>query len=100
MGQPIPARVLVPSALAAFVLVVVVVVFLSLGASGGRLAASGPAAQHRDRAHQRRFYTVRRGQTLSAIADRTGIPIERLEALNHLVDPQTLRPGQRLRLRR
>jgi hypothetical protein len=100
MGQPIPARVLVPAALAAFLVVLVIVIALSLAGSGGRPVASGPAARHSARAHRRRYYTVKRGQTLSTIADRTGIPIDRLEALNPQLDPQMLRPGQRLRLRR
>jgi len=43
---------------------------------------------------------VRRGQTLSSISARTGIPIERLEELNPQLDPQMLRAGQRLKLRR
>jgi hypothetical protein len=100
MGQPVPARVLVPAALAAFMVVSAIVIALSLGGSGGRPVASGSAARHSARAHRRRFYTVKPGQTLSAIADRTGIPVDRLEALNPRLDPQMLRPGQRLRLRR
>ena len=73
----IPARVLAPAALGAFVLVVVIVIVLSGGGSGGRPAASGSGARHSARAHhRRRFYKVRRGQTLSSIAERTGIPIE------------------------
>ena len=97
----IPARVLAPAALGAFVLVVVLVIVLSGGGSGGRPAASGSGARHSARAHhRRRFYKVRRGQTLSSIAERTGIPIERLRELNPQLDPELLRPGQRLKLRR
>ena len=96
----IPARVLAPAALGAFVLVVVIVIVLS-GGSGGRPAASGSGARHSARAHhRRRFYKVRRGQTLSSIAERTGIPIERLRELNPQLDPELVRPGQRLKLRR
>jgi spore germination protein YaaH len=101
MGRPIPARVLAPAALAAFALVLVIVIAVSVGGSGGRPVASDTAARHSARVHRRRrFYTVRRGQTLSAISGRTGVPIERLQALNPQLDPQMLRPGQRLRLRR
>jgi|SRR5215208_3511970 len=101
MGGSSPARVLAPAALAAFVLVLVVVVALSVGGSGGPPVASHSSARHSARAHRRRrFYTVRRGQTLSSISARTGIPIERLEELNPQLDPQMLRAGQRLKLRR
>ena len=97
----IPARVLVPAALGAFVVVVVVVIALSLGGSGDRPAASSSGGRHSARPHhRRRFYRVRRGQTLSAIAERTGVPIERLRDLNPQLDPEVLRPGQRLKLRR
>jgi LysM repeat protein len=43
---------------------------------------------------------VRPGDTPSTIAERTGVPLEDLEALNPDIDPQQLTPGQRLRLRR
>lgn len=100
MGQ-IPARVLVPVAFGTFVLAVAIVIALSAGGSGGRPAASSSGARHSARAHhRRRFYKVRRGQTLSSIAERTGIPIERLRELNPQLDPDLLRAGQRLKLRR
>ena len=62
MGEHSPARVLAPAALAAFALVFVIVVALSMA--------------------------------------RTGVPIERLQELHPSLDPQMLRPGQRLKLRR
>jgi LysM repeat protein len=45
-------------------------------------------------------YHVHRGDTLSRIALKTGIPVTQLEALNPGLDPHTLRPGQRVKLRR
>ncbi len=45
------------------------------------------------------YYVVRRDDTLSAIAQRTGIPVERLMALNRGVDPLALVRGKRLRLK-
>ncbi len=45
------------------------------------------------------YYVLRRDDTLSAIAQRTGIPVERLTALNRGVDPLALLPGKRLRLK-
>lgn len=47
----------------------------------------------------KRTYTVRPGDTLSAIAERTGVPLTRLEQLNPDVDVNTLNAGQRLKLR-
>jgi LysM repeat protein len=46
------------------------------------------------------FYTVKAGDTLSAISARTGISLPTLEQLNPGVDPGALQTGQRLRLRR
>ncbi|MFL5846774.1 MAG: LysM peptidoglycan-binding domain-containing protein [Solirubrobacteraceae bacterium] len=47
----------------------------------------------------RRFYTVKDGDVLSAIADKTGVPLEDIETLNPTVDAQTLHAGQRIKLR-
>lgn len=47
----------------------------------------------------RRRYTVEPGDTPSGIAEKVGIPLEELLDLNPEVDPQTLSPGQKLRLR-
>jgi spore germination protein YaaH len=47
----------------------------------------------------RRFYRVKPGDSFGAIAEKTNVPIERLEALNPEVDPQALVVGQRIRLR-
>lgn len=45
------------------------------------------------------YYVVKRGDALTTISDRTGVPLERLEALNPSVDPLALRPGARIKLR-
>jgi LysM repeat protein len=47
-----------------------------------------------------RFYTVKPGESLTSIAARTGVTLSRLQALNPRVNPDSLQPGQRLRLRR
>ena len=62
------------------------------GAGGGRAAA--PAVNK-----AAKQYTVQSGDTLSVIADRYGIPMERLVALNNLSDPNTLVVGTTLKLR-
>jgi LysM repeat protein len=44
-------------------------------------------------------YTVQEGDTLGAIAEKTGVPVETIELLNPEVDPQALIAGQELKLR-
>lgn len=46
-----------------------------------------------------RFYEVKPGDTLTAIADATGVPLEQLEQLNDDIDSQSLTVGERIRLR-
>jgi LysM repeat protein len=46
-----------------------------------------------------RYYRVRAGDTLAAIATRTHTPVARLRRLNPVVQPTALFIGQRLRLR-
>jgi LysM repeat protein len=55
------------------------------------------AHKHRRR---RRTYTVKPGDTPSGIAEKTGVPLATLQRLNPTLDPQTLSPGQKIRLRR
>lgn len=53
--------------------------------------ATGPSGKKR--------YTVKPGDTLIAISEQTGVPVEQLQALNPDIDPQALSSGQRLKLR-
>jgi LysM repeat protein len=46
-----------------------------------------------------RFYTVKTGDTLAAIAETVGIPVDTLLELNPDLDPQALVSGQKIRLR-
>jgi LysM repeat protein len=55
---------------------------------GGGKAGKAPA-----------FYVVQSGDTLSSIAARTGVSVEKLQLLNPDVDPQILVSGQKLKLR-
>jgi LysM repeat protein len=48
--------------------------------------------------HVRRSYVVRAGDTIEAISTRTGVPQERILALNPSVSPTALFIGERLRL--
>ena len=95
-----PAHVLVPLALVTFAIAFFAVIGASLdGGSASRPAASAPASRSIQAHRPRRFYVVRRGDILSSIAERTRIPVERLKVLNPALDPQMLRPGQRVKLR-
>jgi LysM domain len=51
------------------------------------------------RRSQRRFYRVKLNDTLGLIAEKTGVPVERLQELNPELDPQNLIVGQRVKLR-
>jgi hypothetical protein len=106
-------RALAPASLVVFAIVFLIVVIASL--SGGDESSSTDAErvtitepQPRDRARERArrarrlaargIYVVRAGDNLFSIANRTGVPIETLRALNPTADPQGLVTGQRIRL--
>lgn len=44
-------------------------------------------------------YEVEEGDTLTAISEKTGVSLARIETLNPGLDPQALTPGQEIRLR-
>jgi LysM repeat protein len=48
---------------------------------------------------ERTTYTIKAGDTLGAIAESTGIPVETLQELNPELDPQALIAGQKIQLR-
>ena len=101
MAERSPARLVAPVALVAFLIAAVLVIGASDGGQpgdSGRQASTPSTAAHRPR-RPRRVYVVRQGDILSSIAEKTGVSVERLEELNPQLDPQVLRPGQRLKLR-
>ena len=105
-----PARFLAPLALVAVVIALLMVVSSSKddtgtgdkpGQTNSRSTATpakGSKSSQRERKGPRR-YTVKSGDTPSSIADKTGVPLEEILRLNPDLDPQTLSPGQRIRLR-
>ena len=115
MGAPRQSsiRLLAPASLVLFALAFLIVVVASLGGDGGESRSSSErpaAASERREARQRdrttterrgspRFYTVKPGDNLAAIAEETGVPLDELRALNPELDPQGLVSGQRVRLR-
>ena len=64
-----------------------------------RPTASPDTAEPSPTRRPRRTYTVRAGDTLSAIADRFNTTVERLQELNDIDDPSLIEPGQVLRIR-
>jgi LysM repeat protein len=97
-----PARILAVSALVVAVIVVVVVVASAVGdgSSGGHHHSGHHSHKEAKRPRtEAKTYTVQTGDTLTAIAHKTGVPVAELLALNPEVDPQILIAGQTLKLR-
>jgi LysM repeat protein len=100
-----PLRILAPLALIAFV-VAFIVVLSNSGVSGDNSSSSSSASttptvttRTKNRYAHRRTYTVKAGDTLGAIAIKTGVSVTDLEDLNPGLDPQGLVAGQRIKLR-
>jgi LysM repeat protein len=114
MARHSPARWLAPFALAAAALALVVVLASSLGSSSEESASSQPETQTTTQRERRESpspatgttprrdtpstYTVQAGDILSEIAEKTGVPVERLQELNPGLDANSMSVGQRLRL--
>jgi len=109
MGHRSPARFLAPLALVAFCIALFMVVTSPStepeSPAPNRATDTRPTAtpdggekRQRERKGPRR-YTVKPGDTPSSIAEETGVPLEEILRLNPDLDPQTLSPGQRIKLR-
>jgi LysM repeat protein len=94
-------RLVAALALVAAVLVVIVVISAAMsGDSSSPHHRSKPHAQKEKRPRTKaKTYTVESGDTLTAIAHKTGVPVAEILALNPEVDPQILIAGQTLKLR-
>jgi LysM repeat protein len=96
------ARIFAAIALAGAVVVVIVAISSSLGDSDSS-GKSGQGNGHKSHRAQpkaiAKTYVVKSGDTLVAIAHRTGVPVAHIIALNPDVDPQILIAGQTLKLR-
>ncbi len=100
-------RFLAPIVIAAVALSVYLIVHANVATTHSTATqTSGVVRRHSRRSHRSaparaRYYTVKAGDSLSAIATRTGVALTRLTALNpSLSPPYSLHSGQRLRLRR
>ncbi len=95
------ARIFAAIALVGAVIVVIVAISSSLGDSGS--SKSGHGNNHKSHQVQpkttAKTYVVKSGDTLVAIAHRTGVPVAHIVALNPEVDPQILIAGETLKLR-
>jgi LysM repeat protein len=97
-------RLLVVLALAAVVVAVIVIVSSFKVDSNDKTSGNGkahPAKQNQKQPQrtQAKTYTVQSGDTLIAIAHKTGVPVAELQALNPEIDPQILIAGEVLKLR-
>jgi LysM repeat protein len=99
------ARILAALALVLAVVAVLVIVSSQTGndtpAPAAKQGKKANAGKNEKQARPRgaRVYEVQEGDSLTAIAEQTGVPIELIEELNPEVDPQALIPGQELKLR-
>jgi LysM repeat protein len=114
--RPSPARLVAPLALVAFVVALLLVLGGS-GAGGGgdggsddsgdsgagsaepTLTGTTTAPDEPKPKRRRATYTVEPDDTLGAISEETGVPVETIEELNPELDPQALVNGQKIKLR-
>ena len=93
----------IAAALALIVAVVVVVAVLTAatGDDSSSPKQQGKSQPQKEKKHRTKAktYTVESGDTLTAIAHKTGVPVAEILALNPEVDPQILIAGQTLKLR-
>jgi LysM repeat protein len=96
------ARLLAPLALAAVAAGVYLIVHSGVATHHQTVthSATAPTPGHKRHRPRPKYYVVRPGDTLSAIAVKTHTSMGKILSLNPLVSPNSLQTGQRLRLRR
>jgi LysM repeat protein len=102
--SPSPARALAVVALVCGFLLLIWVISSSLGdggsggdndSQGGQVTRQGSSGGKDTPAS----YVVQNGDTLTSIAQKTGVSVAQIQALNPGVDPQILVSGEKLKLR-
>jgi LysM repeat protein len=96
------ARALAVLALIAALVLVVVALGGALGGSGdsnGQGRGENASRRAEPKKPSPASYEIQSGDTLIAIARRTGVSLARIEMLNPQVDPQILIAGETLKLR-
>jgi LysM repeat protein len=110
-----PLRILAPVALVAFGIALAMIISSSNSSGGGGGTSSGKAEKARDlgtsttkSARRKRssrdklpksIYIVKSGDTLGSISQKVGLSETRLQELNPNLDPFSLAPGQKLKIR-
>jgi hypothetical protein len=110
-----PLRILAPVALIAFgVALALIITNTSKSDSGSGTSANQAekardlgTANSRERSRRRaardrlpkRIYVVQEGDTLGSIAEKTGVSVEKLQALNPGLDQFSLQTGQKIKIR-
>lgn len=97
------ARILAAVALIGAMLAVVVAISVGMDADSpsrnGDRASQQEQKEKKPKRSKARTYTIQSGDTLTAIAQETGVPVAEIQALNPQVDPHTLIAGETLKLR-
>jgi len=88
---------LVVIGLAVLLLAIVVVAATTL--TGAESATSSDQARAQKLSKLPVYWKVHTGDSYGSIAQKTGLTVEELETFNPYVNPATIRPGQRLKLR-
>jgi len=111
MARRSPARFLAPLAVVAVAVAFYAVLSHGLSDSGsgktppsaetkgGKATPAGTRTARASQKRKRKRYVVKRGDTPSSIAAKTGVPLSEIERLNPDLDPQLLSPGTRIKLR-
>lgn len=109
VGWRNPARYIAPLALAAAITATYLIVHHAVlnkhtSTTTATVQTTSTVARHHGQtgsaASKAKFYVVKPGDSLSGIAAKTGVSIATIESLNHNLNPNSLQPSQRLRLRR
>jgi LysM repeat protein len=102
-----PARFIAPLALVLFAVALFVVISSASEQEAGRTGAQDtaeparatPSPSARKRRKPRRTYTIKSGDTPSGIAVKVDVPLDQILELNPDLDPQSLTPGTKIKLR-
>jgi LysM repeat protein len=92
-----PIAYLVFGGLAVLFLAIVVVAITTL--TGAEKPSRAEAARQAQLRGLPVYWTVHRGDSYGLIAEKTGLTVDELETFNPYLDPSTLVPGQRVKLR-
>jgi LysM repeat protein len=96
------ARITAVLALIGAVIVIVLVASTAMNGSDSSSSHHKQHPAHKEKTKHRpkaKTYTVETGDTLTAIAHKTGVPLSEIMALNPGVDPQILTAGEVLKLK-